>query len=141
MGKNNLVNGPIRGSIINDLIKNLGEDTSSGGHSFFMGQVRSDIVNGKRVKAIEYSAYGMMVKNEIEKIKSEIISEFRDVKAIEIFHSSGLVKAGEVSLLILVSAGHRQQSIAACSNTVELVKQRLPVWKKEIFDDDTYEWK
>jgi molybdopterin synthase catalytic subunit len=141
MGRNYLINGPIRKNVINGLIKNMVRDTSSGGHSFFLGQVRADIVNGRRVKAIEYSVYREMVRIEIEKIISEIRSEFGDVKTIEIFHSNGLVNAGEISLLILVSAGHRHQAIAACSKTVELVKQRLPVWKKEIFDDDMYEWK
>jgi molybdopterin synthase catalytic subunit len=48
--------------------------------------------------------------------------------------------AGEVSLLVLVSAGHRQQAMTACSKTVELIKEKLPVWKKEIFEDNTHEW-
>ena len=141
MVKNYLISGPIMGNGISSLIKNLGEDTSAGGHSFFLGQVRADILNGKKVKAIEYSAYEEMVKSEAEKIKSEILSEFGDVKNIDIIHSTGLVKAGGISLLVVVSAGHRHQATAACTKAVELVKERLPVWKKEIFDDDTYEWK
>lgn len=138
---NYLIKGPIGEEIIHGLIKSQGEDTSSGGLSLFLGQVRADAISGKKVKAIEYSAYEAMVKVEIEKIKSEIISEFGDVKSVDIIHSSGLVKAGEISLIIMVSAGHRQQATEACTKTVELVKERLPVWKKEIFDDDTYEWK
>lgn len=141
MVKNYLISGPIMDNEISSLIKNLGEDTSAGGHSFFLGQARADILNGKKVKAIEYSAYEEMVKSEAEKIKSEILWEFGDVKNIDIIHSTGLVKAGGISLLVVVSAGHRHQATAACAKAVELVKERLPVWKKEIFDDDTYEWK
>jgi molybdopterin synthase catalytic subunit len=44
-------------------------------------------------------------------------------------------------LFILVSAGHRQQAIKACAKTVELIKERLPVWKKEIFEDDSHIWR
>jgi Molybdopterin converting factor, large subunit len=141
MIKNYLKSGPIGSNEINSLIKSLEEDTSAGGHSFFLGQVRADTVNGRKVEAIEYSAYEEMVKIEAEKIKTEIISEFGDVKNVDIIHSTGLVKAGGISLLIVVSAGHRHQATAACTKAVELVKERLPVWKKEIFDDDTYKWK
>jgi molybdopterin synthase catalytic subunit len=82
-----------------------------------------------------------MTDIESSKIISEMMIEFNDVRTISILHSSGLVKAGEISLLIVVSSGHRRHAVEACSKTVELVKERLPVWKKEIFDDDTYEWK
>jgi molybdopterin synthase catalytic subunit len=108
---------------------------------FFLGQVRADEVGGKRVKAIEYSAYEDMVHVEAEKIKETIFSEFNDVKSIEIVHSTGLVNAGEISMAVLVSAGHRQQAMQACSKTVELIKVHLPVWKKEIFEDDSHLWK
>ena len=82
-----------------------------------------------------------MVKVETDKIKETILSEFGDVKSIEVVHSTGIVKAGEASLLVMVSAGHRHHAIDACKQTVELIKKKLPVWKKEIFDDDTQEWK
>ena len=108
----------------------------AGGHSFFLGQVRADRINGKIVKAIEYSAYEGMVEAEADKIKKSVLEEFDDVKSIDIVHSTGIVKAGEISLLVSVSAGHRKQAIEACSKTVELIKERLPVWKKEIYEDE-----
>ncbi len=136
-----LIEGPVGGKILSDLVAELGKETSTGGHSLFLGQVRADVVNGKTVKAIEYSAYDKMVNAEAEKIMVEIMEEFDDVESMEIIHSSGLVMAGEISLLILVSAGHRQQATAACTKTLELVKERLPIWKKEIFQDGSHEWK
>ena len=69
------------------------------------------------------------------------MSEFNDTKSVEIIHSTGIVKAGEISLFVLVSAGHRQQAIQACAKTVELIKEQFPVWKKETFDDDSHEWR
>ena len=141
MMTNYLINGPITQNVITHLMEKMTEKTDTGGHSVFLGQVRADEINGKRVKAIEYSAYEGMVKIEAEKIKEKVLSEFSDVKSIDIVHSTGIVKAGEISLFVLVSAGHRHQAIEACSKTVELIKEKLPVWKKEIFDDDSHKWK
>lgn len=136
-----LLNGPVTPQIIYLFLEKLKEMKDSGGHSVFIGQVRADIINGKKVKAIEYSAYEAMVTVEADRIKEAVSGEFSDTKSIEIVHSTGIVKAGEISLFVLVSAGHRQQAIQACTKTVELIKEKLPVWKKEIFDDDSHEWK
>ena len=141
MVTNYLIDGPITQKVISHLMEKMGEKTDSGGHSLFLGQVRADEINGKKVKAIDYSAYEGMVKTEADNIKKSVLLEFEDAKSIDIVHSTGTVKAGEISLFVLVSAGHRHQAIQACSKTVELVKEKLPVWKKEIFDDDSYEWK
>jgi len=107
----------------------------------FLGQVRADEIKGEKVKAIEYSAYIEMVEAEAVRIKKKVFSEFNDVRNIEIIHSTGIVPAGHISLLVSVSAGHRQQAFEACSKTVELIKQNLPVWKKEIYEDDSHTWK
>jgi molybdopterin synthase catalytic subunit len=136
-----LIKGPISVELISRVIAKTGLMTDAGGHSVFIGQVRADETNGKMVRAIEYSAYDSMVRDEADKIKEAVFSEFQDVKGINIIHSTGIVKAGEISLLVVVSAGHRQQAIAANSKTVELIKEKLPVWKKEIFEDNSHEWK
>ena len=136
-----LINSPVTKQQIAELITGTESNSDSGGHSVFLGQVRSDEINGKRVRAIEYSAYDSMVNAEADKIIGEISARFRDVKSIRMLHSIGIVKAGEFSLLVMVSAGHRREAIDACSMAVEMIKERLPVWKKEIFDDDSAEWK
>jgi molybdopterin synthase catalytic subunit len=141
MNINYLVNGPVSGEVVTSLIDNMSKRSDTGGHSFFLGQVRADEIGGKIVKAIEYSAYEGMVQAEADRIRKSVMEEYDDVKAIEIIHSTGIVKAGEVSLLVAVSAGHRKQAIEACSKTVELIKERLPVWKKEIYGDDSHIWK
>jgi molybdopterin synthase catalytic subunit len=138
---NYLINGPISGSIVTDILNKLNENTDTGGLSFFLGQVRADNVYGKKVIAIEYSAYEGMVKAEADKIIKLILEEFDDVKSIDIIHSTGIVKAGEISLLVTVSAGHRKQAIEACSKTVEMIKEGLPVWKKEVLEDNSHTWK
>lgn len=141
METNYLTAGPISPETISQLIEKLNHKTDCGGLSIFLGQVRADEVKGKKVKAIEYSAFVELVNVEAEKIMKEIFAEFGDVKAINIIHSTGIVGVGGISLLVIVSAGHRHQAIEACSTTVELIKEKLPVWKKEIFEDDSHLWK
>jgi molybdopterin synthase catalytic subunit len=141
MSHNCLVNGPVTLKEIAPIFETMGAKTNAGGHSVFMGQVREDETEGKKVKAIEYSAYETMVNVEAGKIKAEILSEFRDAHSVDILHSTGVVKAGELSLFVLVSAGHRHHAAQACAKTVELIKERLPVWKKEIYEDNSRIWK
>jgi len=141
MVKNYLLEGPVTIKDISIALEKMGDKQSAGGHSVFMGQVRADIADGKTVKAIEYSAYEIMVKAEADKIVAEILSEFTDAQSVDILHSTGTVKAGELSLFVLVSAGHRQQAIQACARAVELIKEKLPVWKKEIYEDDSHIWR
>jgi len=136
-----LIDGPVTPSVISGTVAKYGENPDTGAHSIFLGQVRKDLIEGKYVKAIDYSAYEEMVIMEADKINKTILSEFDDVKAIDIIHSKGIVKSGEISLLVMVSAGHRQQAAGACAKAVELIKEKLPIWKKEIFEDDSQKWK
>lgn len=135
-----LTEGPVTPGQVAAEITNLAKRKDCGGHSIFLGQVRDDLSEGKRVSAIEYSAYEEMVKDETEKIKKIIFNEFSDVLEILMIHAVGIVNTGEISLFVLVSAGHRDHAIRACRETVELIKDRLPVWKKEIFEDFTHRW-
>lgn len=137
MKKNLLVPGPIKSSIIAEYINVLNDDKSSGAHSIFLGQVRNDIINERTVEALEYSAYDAMVEKEAHKIKDITRAAYSDVRDIVIVHSTGLVKAGELSLFVMVSAGHRDQATRACRHVVEMIKENFPVWKKEIFEDNT----
>jgi len=137
---NYLISGPVSGSDVTDILDKINGNTDAGGLSIFLGQVRADKVDGKMVIAIEYSAYEDMVKSEADNIIKSILEEFVDVESIDIIHSTGTVKAGEISLLVSVSAGHRKHAIEACSRTVEMIKERLPVWKKEVYEDNTHTW-
>lgn len=136
-----LINGPVTREKVTHILGKLNNNTDSGAHSIFLGMVRADKIDGKSVIAIEYSAYEAMVMAEVLKIKEMIFTDFQEVKLIEIFHSTGKVRAGEISLFVMVSAGHRHQATDACAKTVELIKERLPVWKKELFDDNSFQWR
>lgn len=60
---------------------------------------------------------------------------------MHVYHSLGRVAVGEISLFVFTSSKHRKAAIAACEETVERLKAELPVWGKEVFEDDSYQWK
>jgi molybdopterin synthase catalytic subunit len=128
-----LVGGPITPMLISELMTLGNDDASAGAVSIFIGKVRDDEVNGRRVTAIEYSAYDEMAGKEAEEIVKTVQAAFSDVRKVVIVHSAGVVRAGEASLFIMVTSGHRDHSTRACRHTLEMVKERLPVWKKELY--------
>jgi molybdopterin synthase catalytic subunit len=133
MTDNFLVAGPITSSRISELMTLGNHDSGAGAVSIFEGRVRDDEVDGKKVTALEYSAYNEMAEKEAAEIIRAVKSAFSDVRTVMFVHSTGIVKAGEVSLFIKVTAGHRDHAIRACRQTLELIKKKLPVWKKELF--------
>jgi molybdopterin synthase catalytic subunit len=128
-----LVGGPISPLLISELMTLGNDDPGAGAVSVFIGKVRDDKVNEQQVIALQYSAYDAMVEKEAEDIIKTVKSAFSDVRKVLIVHSTGEVSAGEASLFIMVTAGHRDHATRACRHTLEMVKERLPVWKKEIF--------
>ncbi|UCG28965.1 MAG: molybdenum cofactor biosynthesis protein MoaE [Bacteroidales bacterium] len=136
-----LFHGPIKPSEIANLIEKYSGNRDAGAYSFFLGQVRADRVGGKRVREIVYTAYEDMVAGEAGRIKEELFDIYDDLIHLEIRHSVGSVKTGEISLLVFAVSRHREQAFKACNETVEKVKQKFPVWKKEVYEDETHEWK
>ena len=96
-----------------------------------------DEIDGKKVRAIDYTAYIEMAEKKWDDIAAEVVdrSALRDLK---VFHSLDSVGVGEVSLLVMAAAEHREAAIEGCKNAVEMIKKRLPVWGKELFEDDSY---
>jgi molybdopterin synthase catalytic subunit len=60
---------------------------------------------------------------------------------MHIYHSLGVVKAGEICLFVFVSSKHRKVAFEACGDIVEQIKAMTPIWGKEIFVDDSFVWK
>jgi molybdopterin synthase catalytic subunit len=128
-----LVGGPISPLLISELMTLSDDDPGAGAVSVFIGKVRDDRVNEQQIIALEYSAYEAMVQKEAEDIIRTVKAAFSDVRKVLIVHSTGIVKRGEASLFIMVTSGHRDHATRACRHTIEMVKEKLPVWKKEIF--------
>jgi molybdopterin synthase catalytic subunit len=137
---NIFVQGPVAPGFIAESIAKHSPKTDIGAHSIFLGQVRDDLIDGKKVAAIEYSTYTEMALEQMAVIREEIFSLY-GLTCLHIYHSLGLVKAGEISLFVFASSPHRRAAIDACNEVVERIKRKLPVWGKEIFDDVSYTWK
>lgn len=138
--KNIFINGAITTSFIADSIQKHQTKTEIGGHSIFLGQVRADAIDGKEVGAIEYTAYEEMALETLHTIREEIFTR-HPLTCMHVFHSLGIVPAGEICLFVFTSAPHRKAAIEACSELVERIKAELPVWGRELFTDETYQWK
>lgn len=135
-----LISGPIPGDILAWELSNDHLTTNAGAIAFFLGRVRNDDMEGKQVSGIEYSAYPEMIVQVIQGIRDRLFNEFSDLFFLKILHSTGLVRCGEISLLVMVCCGHRQQSFSSLEKCVQLIKEDLPVWKKELFTDGTSRW-
>jgi molybdopterin synthase catalytic subunit len=138
--KNIFVEGAISPSFIAEKIAAHQSKTGIGGHSIFLGQVRADIVESKQVVAVDYTSYEPMALEQMAVIR-EIIIEKYSLNCMHVYHSLGKIKSGEICLFVFTSAPHRKAAIDACSETVERLKAELPIWGKEIFEDDSFQWK
>jgi molybdopterin synthase catalytic subunit len=138
--KNIFLRGPVTASFIAESIDKHRNRTSIGGHSIFLGQVRADTINKRQVAGIEYSAYEEMALQKMHVIREEIFKKYPLV-CMHVYHSLGIVKAGDVCLFVFTSSAHRKAAIDACEEVVERLKAELPVWGKEIFEDNTHQWK
>ncbi|MEO6230027.1 MAG: molybdenum cofactor biosynthesis protein MoaE [Ferruginibacter sp.] len=138
--KNIFVQGPIASSFIGDSIQKHGTKTEIGGHSIFLGQVRADIIDGKTVSAIEYTCFEEMALQKMHEIREAIFEKY-PLTCMHVYHSLGKIAAGDICLFVFTSAPHRKAAIDACEETVERLKAELPVWGKELFNNETYQWK
>jgi molybdopterin synthase catalytic subunit len=138
--KNIFVEGPISPVKIGEDIAHHQKKTNIGAHSIFMGQVRADSVEATTVSAIEYSAHQEMALSTMHEIREAIFAKY-PLTCLHITHSLGMVKAGEICLFVFASAVHRKEAIDACEEVVERIKKELPIWGKEIFAGDEYQWK
>ena len=138
--KNIFIQGSITASFIGDSIQKHNTKTEIGGHSIFLGQVRADTIEGKQVVAIEYTTYEEMALEKMHVIREEIFAKY-DLTCMHTYHSLGKVATGQICLFVFTSSAHRKDAIDACTETVERIKAELPVWGKELFADETYQWK
>ena len=114
---------------------------SAPGHGallLFEGVTR-DHFEGRRVTHLEYEAYAAMALLEMERIAADALLKWPNVK-IAIAHRTGPVGLGETSLIVAVGAPHRPEGYEANRFVLEAIKKRLPVWKKEVYEDGQ-EWK
>lgn len=105
----------------------------SGGIDVFIGTVRNQ-TKGKNVTRLEFEAYEPMALSEMEKIAVQAFEQW-PVQKILIHHRTGVLQIGEIPVIIAVSAAHRAAAFEACRYIIDTLKQTVPIWKKEFFED------
>jgi molybdopterin synthase catalytic subunit len=132
--------GAISSEFIADSIAKHQTKTSIGAHNIFLGQVRADIIDNKTVVAIEYTAYEDMANAKFHEIRESAFEKF-ELTCMHIYHSLGAVNVGEICLFVFVSSPHRKIVFEALEFIVEEIKSKVPVFGKEIFEDNSHQWK
>ena len=109
------------------------EDNSAGALSIFIGNVRNRGSSGN-VSEIYYENYSKMAEEKMREIENEAQTIW-EIKKLVVFHRIGSIKVGETSIIIGVSSEHRQEAFEACKYVIDNVKTRVPIWKKEIYEE------
>jgi MoaE-MoaD fusion protein len=123
-----LVEGPVDlGVVIAEVA-----DERAGAIATFQGTVRRHS-RGRNVIALEYEAYSGMAERVMGEI-AEGVKERYELCEVAVAHRVGRCELGEVSVAIAVSAPHRQDALSACAAVIDELKQRVPLWKKELYE-------
>jgi len=129
-----IVHGPIDVAAVRRAVSHPG----AGAVLVFEGVGRDDM-DGRKVVHLEYEAYEEMAVPVLEEIAREVVAVVPGVR-VAMVHRTGVVAIGEPSVVIAVSAPHRAECYEASRRAIEALKARLPVWKKEIYEDGSA-WK
>ncbi len=138
--KNVFKEGAISSEFIADSIAKHQTKKSIGAHNIFLGQIRADEIDGKTISAIEYTAYEDMANEKFHEIREATFDKF-NLTCMHIYHSLGTVKTGEICMFVFVSLPRRKEVFKALEFVVEEIKANVPVFGKEIFEDETHQWK
>lgn len=138
--KNVFKQGAISSVFIGESIAKHQTKTTIGAHNIFLGQVRADVINNKIIKAIEYTAHEEMANKKFYEIREAAFEKY-ELTCMHIYHSLGIIHAGEICLFVFVSSPRRKVVFKALEFIVEEIKAKVPVFGKEIFEDRSHQWK
>ena len=122
-----------------DLCNILAEakDKSAGGMALFIGSVR-DHNERETIYEIYYEAYKEMAEQNLTEIENEIRKQW-NIKRFVAVHRIGNLRVGDISVVVAASAEHRKEAFEACKYGIDVIKLRVPIWKKEVSDSGE-EW-
>ena len=109
------------------------QDASCGGIALFVGTVRN-ITQDKSVTLLDFSTYQAMAIKEMKMIADKALKDF-DILKIAIHHAEGELHIGDIPVIIAVSSPHRKAAFEACQFAIDTLKETVPIWKKEHFED------
>ncbi len=124
-----LTEEPLEPGPVIDAVRHSG----AGAIVVFLGIVR-DEDQGRKVSYLEYDAYRSMAEKEMRHIGEELLARWPAVR-IAMRHRCGRLGVGETALVIAVSAPHRGDAFEACRYAIDRVKEVVPIWKKEVWED------
>jgi molybdopterin synthase catalytic subunit len=111
----------------------------TGALALFLGVVRADTLDGRRVVALEYEAFAGMAEHKMAEIEEQVRRRW-SIEGLAMVHRVGRLTIGEASVAVAVATGHRGQSFEACRYAIDTIKAIVPIWKKEIFADGESRW-
>lgn len=142
------VEGAIEPGFIAESISKHATRLDIGAHEIFLGQIRADMgadpgkaQSANTVTAIEYTAYKDMALERMTAIREEAFERWPAITCLHVYHSLGKIPVGQLCFMVFASAPHRQQAREAVAYVVDAVKKDLPIFGRELFDDDTHKWK
>jgi len=138
--KNVFIQGAIQPEFIAASIAKHQSKHSIGAHNIFLGQIRADQKDGKTVAAIEYTTYESMADEKFHEIREDAFAKY-DLSCMHIYHSLGRVEVGEICFFVFVSSPHRTGVYQATEEIVNRIKSEVPIFGKELFEDQTHQWK
>ena len=101
-----------------------------GAEALFVGVVRADRHAGSVVRALRYEAYAPLALREMGRLEKEARRRWGRMN-VRVVHRTGVVRAGEASVVVAVGAPHRDAAFAACRYLIDRLKSEVPVWKSQ----------
>lgn len=114
------------------------QDPACGGVAVFLGTVRNSF-EGRASRGLVYQAYAPLAERELARIGQELQAEF-GARRVVLVHRVGTLGLGEISVLVGVATPHREDAFAAARAGIDRIKQRVPIWKKELWADGQSGW-
>ncbi|MDY7040929.1 MAG: molybdenum cofactor biosynthesis protein MoaE [Chloroflexota bacterium] len=105
----------------------------------FVGVVRG-VSEGREVRYLEYEGYAEMAEEKLRQIGEEVRAKWKTIREVVIVHRVGRLQIGETAVVIALSSAHRQETFDAVHYAIDRLKEIVPVWKKEVWDEGE-EWK
>jgi molybdopterin synthase catalytic subunit len=131
-----LIHGPLD---VDGTLRDIGGPTV-GAVVSFLGTVRDHAQDLDGVVRLEYSAYEAMAERELAEIGTELRVAYPEVHGLALLHALGPLDVGAHTILVAASSSHRGDAFAACRDALEAVKERVPVFKREITADGAHRW-
>ena len=120
-------------------LERLSAQRACGALVTFVGIVRGDQHGDRAVNALYYEAYAEMAEHAIDRLIQAAKARWA-LQTVQIQHRLGHVEVGQVSVVIIVASHHRAEAYAASQCLIEQIKQVVPIWKRELFDDGASQW-